>query len=130
MRFGLILASAVALALSGCGDRVPLGTAGSVAGPVLDATVPGKPADVADKTTLDERLAIGATVSYTAASRLGTALASAGLIDKERFKALDRQGYAAVLAVKAAYDAGNATSYTVAIDRVNATVAAINTLVR
>lgn len=121
----LIVMSALLLALPACGV-----TAGSVAGPVLDASIPTKPVDVADRTTLDERLATGATVSYTAASRLGTALASAGLIDKARFKALDNQGYTAVLAVKAAYDAGNAASYVAAIDRVNAAVAGINTLVR
>lgn len=126
MRLRLILLSAALLSLPACA----MNSATGAAGPVLDATVPTKPADVANKTTLDERLAIGATVSYTAASRLGTALATAGLIDKARFKALDAQGYAAVQAVKAAYDAGNATSYTAAIDRVNATVAAINTLVR
>jgi hypothetical protein len=122
----LILMSALLLTLPACGVT----TGAGMAGPVLDATVPTKPVDVADKTTLDERLATGATVSYTAASRLGTALASAGLIDKARFKALDAQGYAAVLAVKAAYDASNAASYAAAIDRVNAAVAGINTLVR
>jgi hypothetical protein len=124
MRYRMILIAA-ALLLPGCAM-----TAGSLAGPALDASVPVKPVDVADKTTLDERLATGATIGYTAASRMGTALASAGLIDKARFKALDNQGYAAVLAVKAAYDAGNAGSYVAAIDRVNAAVAGINTLVR
>jgi hypothetical protein len=125
MRLGLILLSAALLALPGCNTM-----ARSAAGPVIDAAVPIKPADVASKTTLDERLGIGATIGYTAASRLGTALARAGLIDKTRFKALDAKGYAAITAVKAAYDAGNATSYTAAIDRVNAAVADINTLVR
>ena len=125
MRYRLILLAAV-MGLNACGAS----TAGSMAGTALDASIPVKPGQVADRTTLDERLATGVTVSYTAASRLGTALASAGLIDKARFKALDNQGYAAVLAVRAAYDAGNATSYVAAIDRVNAAVAGINSLVR
>lgn len=120
----LMITMGMALSLAACA------TPGSIVGGVLDASVPTKPADVANKTSLDERLATGATIAYTAASRLGTALASAGLIDKARFKALDQQGYAAVLAVKAAYDAGNSTSYAAAIDRVNAAVAGINALVR
>jgi hypothetical protein len=113
-----------ALALTGCmGGNLGVGTA-------IDAAVPVKPADVADQTTLDERIGIVATLGYTAASRMGTALASAGLIDKARFKALDAQGYAAVLALKAAYDTGNAGSYSDAIARANAAVAGMKSLVR
>lgn len=93
-------------------------------------TPPPAPVDVADKTALDEQAGITATVAYTAASRLGLALARAGIIDKAKFKALDARGYAAVLAIKAAYDAGNSASYFAAIEQAKAATAQISALVK
>lgn len=91
---------------------------------------PIQPATVANATTLDERTGIAATTGYTAASVLGNRLSRAGIIDRARFKALDNQGYAAVLAIRAAYDAGNATGYAEAITKANAAVDAIKGLVQ
>lgn len=44
---------------------------------------------------------LSANALYTAASNGGEALVRAGQMDKERFKEMDRQAYAALLAVRA-----------------------------
>jgi hypothetical protein len=123
-----LLIAACALSLASCGDRLPLGSAGSAAAVAADAAGVPPPVTVADRTLLDEKVATTATVSYSAASRLGARLAKAGLIDKARFKALDNQGFEAVLALEKAYRAANAASFRAALDQINAAVASINGL--
>jgi hypothetical protein len=91
---------------------------------------PASPSSVANKTILDEKLGRTATLGYTAASKLGAALVKGGIIDKVAFKAADQKGYDAVLAIKAAYDTGNANSYAAAVANANAAVADIKALVK
>lgn len=94
------------------------------------ATLPTSPVAVADKTLLDEKIGIAATVGYTAASTLGNRLSRLGVIDRAQFQALDQKGYAAVLAIRAAYLTGNATNYASAIEQAKAATAAIGGLVK
>lgn len=86
--------------------------------------------NAADKTTLDEQAGIDATDLYTAASLFGARLATAGLIDKAKFKAADNKGYAAVQAIHAAYESGNAPNYLAAIAQAKIAVADIKSLVK
>lgn len=97
----------------------------------LAACVPSEgPATTANVTVLDEQVGIGAEAAYTTAATLGAALAQAGVIDKAKFQALDRQAYDALLVVRTAYAAGNATDYATAATKVYATVAQIKALVK
>lgn len=102
-----ILALALLASLPGC---AALG-----AGPV---SIPA-PIDLTDRTTLDEKAAISAEVTYTAASRLGVALVRAGVLDTERFKALDNKAWLALRAVRSAYASGTAPEYAMAIAKFN-----------
>lgn len=88
------------------------------------------PAGVADQTRLDEQVGIGAEVAYTTATKLGTALATAGVIDKAAFKRADAKAYAALLTVRSAYRAGNSADYITASAQVYAAVAEIQALVK
>lgn len=94
------------------------------------ATLPAAPVVVADKTVLDEKVGIAATVGYTAASTLGNRLSRLGVIPRAQFQALDQRGYDAVLAIRTAYLAGNATNYLEAVERAKAATAAIGGLVK
>lgn len=97
----------------------------------LAACVPSEsPATTANATVLDEQVGIGTEAAYTAAATLGTALAQAGVIDRAKFKTLDRQAYDALLVVRRAYAAGNAADYATAATRVYAAVAQIKALVK
>ncbi|WP_343518081.1 hypothetical protein [Sphingomonas sp.] len=82
---------------------------------------------VADRATLDERAAIGVELAYQAAAQV--ALAS-GAAKTERVKAADRRAYAAVKAVRAAYSAGNASSYPTAAIAAHEAVAALLTAIK
>jgi hypothetical protein len=90
---------AAALALSACAP----------------ASLPDSPAEVADSTVLDEKAAIGAELSYTAAAKAAALAIRSGAVTSpatiKRIGELDRQAYAAVVATRAAYSAGNADSY-------------------
>lgn len=109
-----ILLVAAALALSGCAT-VP--------------SVPSAPVDLTSQTTLDEKGAIAAETAYTAAAKAASLAIRAGVIHDpatiKRIGELDRQAYAAVQATRAAYDAGNASSYVSAFTRSNAAVRAL-----
>lgn len=88
------------------------------------------PGNVADSTALDEQIGITATNAYTAASKLGTALAASGVIDKAQFKAADQKGYEAVQALHTAYLAGNSTNYVAAASNAYAAAAQITALIK
>ncbi len=109
-----MLIAAAALALSACAT-VP--------------AVPPAPVAVASQTALDEKGAIAAETAYTAAARAAALAIRAGLVSDpamvQRIGKLDRQAYAAVQATRAAYDAGNASSYVEAFTRSNAAVRAL-----
>lgn len=86
------------------------------------------PATHANATVLDEKLAIGAELSYQAVTQ---AVLSANAVRpfsdsaKERIKAADRKAYEALVAVRAAYRAGNASSYSMAAAEAQSAVAAL-----
>lgn len=84
------------------------------------------PVAVADRTTVDEKAAIGFELAYTAASRAGTSLARAGIIDPAEFVALDARAYAALLSVRAAYRTGNARDIASAAAELEAAIGAMN----
>lgn len=94
------------------------------------ATFPQSPVALANSTKLDERLAISAELSYTTATKLGTALAAARLIDPIRFKRLDNEAYQGLVIVRTAYEAGNSTDYNAGIARLAAAVAQINAMAK
>lgn len=132
-----LMAPAMALCLSGCAPLLGMLTAG------LPASVPASPAAVADKTTLDEKGALGLETAYSAAARLATVAFKVGIVapskdaDVKRANfcqlvlaglavvtdrggqvaALDCKAYSALQKVRAAYDAGNATSYAAAFEQ-------------
>lgn len=91
-------------------------------------TVPTGPRDVADQTILDERAALAVELAYRAA---GTALeiaVDAGALTGENAAAaarLENRAYTAVLAVRAAYDTGNASTYAEAVDSAQRAVSAV-----
>lgn len=101
------------------------GQSGTAAG-----SMPSGPAALANSTTLDEKAAITAETAYSAASLLGAKLADAGLIDRAKFRAADQTGYTALLAVRAAYKAGNADGFAAAILQLNAAVMDIKSIAK
>lgn len=109
-----MLIACAALALSSCGTV---------------ASLPPAPVDLTAQTTLDEKGAIAAETAYTAAAKAAALAIRAGVISNpatvQRIGELDRQAYAAVQATRAAYDAGNASSYLSAFTRSNAAVRAL-----
>lgn len=84
------------------------------------------PATVTDRTVADEKAAIGFELAYTASSRAGTSLARAGIIDADRWVALDARAYSALLAIRAAYRSGNSADIASAIAEFEAASAAVN----
>lgn len=104
-KFSVIsLIAAAAMTLSAC---APLATA---VGPP-DNLVPGV---AADKTVLDEQVAISVELAYQATVLSVSIATKAGLVKgalAEKLLDADRVAYQAVLAVRAAYDTGNARSY-------------------
>jgi hypothetical protein len=108
----LLLAVSAAVALAGCN-------------PSALGTLPSSPAQAADRTTLDEQGALTVELAYSAVRLAVETGVDVGIIRgsiADRFAELDRRAYAAVLAVRAAYRAGNADSYaaaqTIALDAV------------
>jgi len=72
------------------------------------------PSSIADATVLDEKLALGAEATYAAARTAMEFQVDRGQITgaaATRASALNRKAYAATLAVRSAYDAGNADGY-------------------
>jgi hypothetical protein len=72
------------------------------------------PAAAADQTVLDEQVAISVELAYQAAVLTVSTATKAGLVKGDAAVKLldaDRVAYQAVLAVRAAYDTGNARSY-------------------
>lgn len=92
------------------------------------ATVP-QPGAVADQTRMDEHGRIAFGLAYVTASRLGNALSRVGIIDRTRFRELDRRGYAALVRVRRAYSASNATDYAAATAELQRIINEINGMV-
>lgn len=92
------------------------------------------PASVADKTKLDEQAAIGVNLAYKAFRLSVETGVAAGFIKPGSELALkiadaDNRAYSAVVAVDAAYRAGNSADYTSAVIRANAAIAAAVSIV-
>lgn len=107
----LALACALSVITTGCGV-----TSAVVGGPVV----------VADQTKLDEQVGLTLTLAYTAAARAAGLAISTGLVKDtatiRHIGALDRRAYAAVVAVRSAYLAGNSANYLAAIAQARAAV--------
>lgn len=115
MRLALFIAP-LALCLSGCAGLSAL------------TQLPPAPAAAANRTVLDEQAAISVELAYQAAARAVSLAVDLGLIRGEaaaRVAELDRRAYRAVLTARAAYDAGNATSYGAAVATARAEIAAM-----
>lgn len=120
---------------SGVATFVVLGLALLLAGcgPMLSAIglVPPAPVAVAQTTKLDEQVALSVELAYKGARLAVSTGIKAGLIKGAlagRIAAADDTAYKAVVAVRAAYDAGNAASYDIAAERARAAIADIITL--
>ena len=103
----LIAAAALSLSTMSLAACAPLATA---VGPP-DNLLPGV---AADKTVLDEQVAISVELAYQAAVLTVSTATKAGFVKgalAEKLLDADRVAYQAVLAVRAAYDTGNARSY-------------------
>lgn len=108
----------VMLVFSGC-------TPGSV------SAIPAAPVVAADQTVLDERAMIAAEQSYLAVGAAIEAATSAGILKgaaASRVERLDALAMEAVVALRAAYDTGNATSFGEALARAKSTIAQISAL--
>lgn len=110
----LIFCAALALAMPGCTTM---------------AALPATPAAAANQTVLDEKGAIGVELAYTAAAKASSLAIRSGVVtDREtiaRIGQLNERAYAAVKAVRAAYDAGNATGYLAAFTDAKLAIAQI-----
>jgi hypothetical protein len=94
--------------------------------------IPPAPSEIADKTILDEQGALGAELAYKAARTAAELAVDAGVLKGTRASqvaALDRKAYAALLAVRTAYRAGNATAYDTALTEARSAVSQILTLI-
>lgn len=106
----LLLAAAVSLSLTGCQGL------GALMAP---------PAVTANQTVLDEQGAIGVELAYKAARLAMETVVDAGFLKGERATramAADNAAFAAVTTVRAAYRAGNAQSYGIAMAEARAAV--------
>ena len=84
----------------------------------LPDAVPKSPAAVAEVTTLDERLILGAEVSYKAARSLGEAAVDTGQVTPAAavtIKSVDIALFGVLLKARHAYDTANAASYEAAL---------------
>lgn len=110
-----------ALSLSAC-------TTGQVV-----SAIPAAPAAVANKTVLDEQAALGVELAYQAAALSLITATRAGLIKGDaatKAAALESRAYAAVLAVRGAYNTANADSYSDALVQARSLVAQIVAIVK
>lgn len=116
----IIVAVIMALSLQGCALMSAL-------------TATPAPAQVANRTALDEQVALSIEFAYQASAQAIGVAADAGLLRGEnarRAAEIDRNAYRAVLAVRAAYDAGNATSYGAAAVNARAAIAELLALLK
>lgn len=102
--FKSLFVVAIAMGVASCG------LASAALGPPENLV----PAAAADQTVLDEQVAISVELAYQAAVLTVSTATKAGLVKgatAEKLLAADNKAYQAVLAVRAAYDTGNARTY-------------------
>lgn len=112
MRKLLFAAALLPLALAGCATL---------------PSVPTSPGAVAETTVLDEQGALGVELAYKAFRTALEVAVDAGVLrgaNATKAATLDNRAYAAVQAARAAYRAGNASSYTQAVSDARAAIAA------
>lgn len=128
----LTLTLFAALALTGCTTAGAVHTAGTVAAASADAAGVPAPVTYADRTTLDEKAAIGAETTFTLAAKGATLAIKTGLVSEPativRIGEIRGKAYAALLKVRAAYRTGNATSYSAAFREFETAIRDLNTL--
>ena len=114
-----ILCALSALALSACSLPALMG-------------LPAAPVAAANQTVMDEKVGIAIETAYPSAAYAATLAIRSGALSREnilRVAEIDRRAYAAVQATRAAYDAGNASTYreaaTIALPLVRELIAAI-----
>ncbi len=107
----LILALALSASLTAC--------------TVVD-TATGGPVAAANQTKLDEQVGLTVTLAYTAAARAATLAIQTGFIKDQatiaRIGELNTRAYAAVLAVRDAYAAGNSAGYLSGVSQARAAI--------
>jgi len=97
------------------------------------AGIPSSPKAVAEKTVLDERIALGMELAYQAAAFSAVTAIKAGLVPQEQMKTVrdaDTMAYNAVVLVRTAYKAGNADSYLSASSDARAAISAMMALLK
>lgn len=97
----------------------------ALAGCATLSSVPSSPSVVANKTVLDEQGMLAVELAYSAARIAVETGVDAGVIKGQaalRFATLDNKAFLAVAAVRQAYKAGNATSYSAALKEGRAAV--------
>lgn len=95
------------------------------------ASIPAAPALVADATLIDERAMIAAEQSYLAIGAVIEAAVATGLLKGQaaaRVDRLDGMAMDAIVAMRAAYDTGNAASFDQALARAKAAIEQIRVL--
>jgi hypothetical protein len=128
----LILTPCAALALAACTTGQAVHTAGTVAAATADAAGVPPPVTYADKTTLDEKGAIGAETTFTLAAKAAALAIRTEIVSEPativRIGEVRGKAYAALLKIRAAYRIGNAASYSAAFREFEAAIADLNTL--
>lgn len=128
----LILTICAALALTACTAGQAVHTAGTVAAATADAANVPPPVTYSDRTTLDEKGAIGAETTFTLAAKAATLAIRTGTVSEPativRIGEIRGKAYAALLKVRSAYRVGNAASYSAAFREFEAAIADLNTL--
>jgi hypothetical protein len=97
------------------------------------AGLPPAPVVLADQTILDEQASLSVELAYQASALTLRTAFRAGLLKGDaaaRAAAADNTAYAAVQAVRAAYDAGNATSYATSLLKARTAVTNALTLLK
>lgn len=87
------------------------------------------PNSIANRTVLDEKVGLAVETAYTGAARaLALAIRAGQIRDVAAVEEIRAKARAAVLATRAAYDAGNASSYDSAARQALALIGQINRL--
>ena len=135
MRLSLLFAAMLAVPLAACAgmQAAPAPSSLDAAAIVADAANVPPPSTYADATTMDESAAIAWETAVTVTAELAAAAVRANLVPEAklaRLAELSHQARIAVRSVRAAYDAGNATSYRAAVAQTRSAINGVRTIVQ